>query len=58
MEHRFKKYCKRDPAENLVVPFQHYTFDAFVFAIDPTTNRSVQVIMFSILDTLGCQRAR
>ena len=36
-----------------MVPFQHYSFDAFAFAIDPTTNQSVNIVTFGILDTVG-----
>jgi len=52
-EHRFDKYGKRNPTENLMVPFQRYSFNAFVVAIDPGTNLSVHIDMFGILDTLG-----
>ena len=53
MQHRFDKRGKRDPTKDLTVPFRHYTFNAFVFAIDPTTNRSVNIATFGILDILG-----
>ena len=53
MEHRFEKYGKRDRTADLMVPFHRYSFNAFVFAIDPTTNRSVHVAMFGVHDTLG-----
>ena len=36
-----------------MVPFERYTFHAFAFAIDPTTNSSVHIAMFSVLDTLA-----
>jgi hypothetical protein len=36
-----------------MVPFEHYSFHAFAFAIDPTTNSSVHVAMFGVLDTLA-----
>ena len=36
-----------------MVPFQHYSFKSLAFAIDPTTNRSVSVVMFGVLDILG-----
>ena len=36
-----------------MVPFHQFSFNAFVFAVDPTTNRSVHVAMFGVLDTLG-----
>ena len=53
MEHRFDKYGKQNHTENPVVPFQHYSFNAFVFAIDHTTNRSVRIDTFCVLDTIG-----
>jgi hypothetical protein len=36
-----------------MVPFEHYGFHAVAFAIDPTTNNSVHVAMFGVLDTIG-----
>jgi hypothetical protein len=36
-----------------MVPFEHYSFHAVAFAIDPTTNNSVHVAMFGVLDTIG-----
>ena len=53
MQHEFDECGKRDPTEHLMVPFQHYSFNAFVFAIDPTTNQSVPIAMFGVLDTVG-----
>ena len=53
VEHQFDKCGKWDPTQDLVVPFGHYGFHASAFAIDPLTNRSVQIAMFGILDTLG-----
>jgi len=53
VEHRFDKRGKRDHNEDLMVLFQHYSFTSFVFAIDPTTNHSVHVAMFGVLDTIG-----
>ena len=35
-----------------MVPFQHYYFNAFVFAVDPTTNHSVHIAMFGVFGTL------
>ena len=52
-EQRFDRYGRRDPAENLMVPFQHYSFNSFVFAIDPNTNLSIPIKIFGIRDTLG-----
>ena len=52
-EHRFERCSEQDPTENLAVQFQRYSFNAFVFAIDPTTNHSVHIAMFGILDALG-----
>ena len=51
--HQFDKYGKWNPTEDLMVPFEHYEFRAFAFAIDPTTNSSVHIAMFGILDTLA-----
>lgn len=51
-EHRFDKHGKWDPTKDLMVPFQHYSFNAFAFAVDPTTNRSVPIAMFGVLDIL------
>lgn len=45
-EHRFDKYARWDPIEDLMVPFEHYTFHAFAFAIDPTRNHSVDIATF------------
>jgi hypothetical protein len=36
-----------------MVPFERYNFQAFAFAIDPTTNSSVHIAMFGVLDTLA-----
>lgn len=36
-----------------MVPFDHYIFSAFVFAIDPTTNRSIHIDIFAVAGTLG-----
>ena len=49
MEHSFDKYGK----QHLIDPFQRYAFDAFVFAIDPTTNHSVHIPAFNVFDTVG-----
>ena len=51
--HRFDELGKWDLTEDLMVPFQQYSFNTFAFAIDPTTNRSVYVSMFGVLDILG-----
>jgi len=53
MEHRFNKHEKRDSAQHFMIPFERYGFHAFAFAIDPTTNNSVQIAMFGVFDTLG-----
>ena len=53
MEHRFEECGKWDPSEYLMIRFQCYSFNAFVFAIDPTTNNSVHITTFDVLDTLG-----
>jgi len=53
MEHRFHKHGKWDPIEDFMVPFEHYSFHAVAFAINPTTNNSVHISMFGILDILG-----
>ena len=52
-EHRFDKHGKWDPTKDLLVLFQHYSFNAFAFAVDPTTNHSVPIVMFGVLDILG-----
>ena len=49
MEHQFNKHGKRD----LMVPFEHYSFHAFTFAVDPITNDSVPITTFGIFDALG-----
>ena len=49
MEHSFDKYGK----QHLIDPFQRYGFDAFVFAIDPTTNHSVHIPMFNVFGAVG-----
>ena len=36
-----------------MTPFDRYAFHAFAFAIDPTTNYSVQIAMFAVADGLG-----
>ena len=51
-EHRVNKRGKWDPTKDLLVPFQRYSFNAFTFAIDPITNRSVHIAKFGILDVL------
>ena len=53
MEQEFNRYGKRDPTENPVVLFERYSFNAFVFAMDPTTNRSVHIVTFGVLGTVG-----
>jgi len=53
VEHTFNKYGKRGRAENPMVPFQHYSFNAFVFAIDPTTNHSIRIATLGVLGILG-----
>jgi len=53
VEHRFDKFGKRAPTENLMDPFQCYSFNAFIFAIDPAMNSTIHITMFSVLDSLG-----
>ena len=53
IEHQFDKCGEWDPTQDLVVPFEHYSFHASVFAIDPLTNGSIQIAMFGIFDALG-----
>jgi len=53
MEHRFNRYGKQDSIESFMVPFRHYSFNSFAFAIDPTTNNSIPIVMLSVLDALG-----
>jgi len=53
MDHQFDKHGKWDPTQDLMVPFGRYGFHASAFAIDPLTNRSVQLAMFGVADTLN-----
>ena len=53
MEHQFNKHGKWDPSEYFMVPFEHYSFCAVAFAIDPTTNSSVDITTFGVLDIFG-----
>lgn len=53
VEHRLEKCGKRDPSEYLMIQFQRYSFNAFVFAIDPTSNNSVHITTFGVFDALG-----
>ena len=53
IEHQFDKSGKWDSTRDLVVPFEHYSFHASAFAIDPLTNGSIQIAMFGIFDALG-----
>ena len=53
MNHQLDKHGKWDPTQDLMVPFEHYSFHASAFAIDPVTNNSVKIAMFGIADTLG-----
>lgn len=53
MEHRFDKHGEWDLTRDLMVPFQRYSFNTFAFAIDPTTNQSVHIVTFGVLDILG-----
>jgi len=52
-EHRFNGYGKQDSIERFMVPFHRYSFNAFAFVIDPTTNQLIPITMFSVLDALG-----
>ena len=52
MEHGLEKCGKRDPGEYLMVQFQRYCFNALIFAIDSTSNNSVHITTFGVLDTL------
>ena len=52
-QHIFDKRGKWDPTQDLTVPFQHYSFSAFAFAIDPATNNSVHIVTLGIFDTPG-----
>jgi len=51
MEHQFSKFGKWNPTQDLMVPFEDYSFHAVAFAIDPTTNSLVCIAMFGVLDT-------
>ena len=53
IEHQFDKSGEWDPTQDLVVPFEHHSFHASAFAIDPLTNSSIQIAMFGIFDALG-----
>jgi len=53
MDHQFDKNGKWDPTQDLMVPFERYGFHASAFAIDPLTNKSVQISMFGIADALN-----
>jgi len=53
MNHQFDKHGKWDTTQDLMVPFERYSFHASAFAIDPVTNNSVKIAMFGIADTLG-----
>jgi len=53
MDHQFDKHGKWDPTQDLMVLFERYGFHASAFAIDPLTNRSVQLAMFGIADALS-----
>jgi len=53
MNHQLDKHGKWDATQDLMVPFEHYSFQASAFAIDPLTNNSVKIATFGILDTLG-----
>ena len=50
---RLGSKSSHDRTADLMVPFQRYSFDAFIFAVDPTTNHSVRIAMFGVDDTLG-----
>ena len=52
-KHIFDEHGKWDPTEDLMVLFQHYSFNTFTFAIDPATNNSVRIATFDVLDVLG-----
>jgi len=52
-EHRIDPGTKRGYAEQLVVPFDSYTFRTSVTAIDPATNRSLSVVQFAVTSPVG-----
>jgi len=53
MEHQIHRHGEWDPIQRLRVPFDHYDFSAFAFAVSPATNHSIDITMFAIADTLG-----
>jgi len=53
MDHQFDKHGKWDPTQDLMVPFERYGFHASAFVIDPLTNKSIQLAMFGVADTLN-----
>jgi hypothetical protein len=52
-EHRIGSGTKRGYSEQLVIPFDRYSLHAFVAAIDPTTNLSVDIAQFVVTAPLG-----
>jgi len=52
-EHCIDKNGKWNPTRNLMALFEHYSFHAFAFAIDPTANRSVHIATFAVVDAAG-----
>ena len=52
MEHQSNKHGKWDPTEDLMVPFEHYSFHASAFVIDTIANNSIPIVKFDVLGTL------
>ena len=53
VDHQFDRHGEWDPTQDLMIPFEHHSFRASAFAIDPLTNNSVKIAMFGIADTVG-----
>lgn len=51
--HKIGKYSNLDLAKLPKVDFDHYFFHAFALAIDPTTNHSVPIAAFAVVDIPG-----
>lgn len=52
-EHRLGSGTKWGYSEQLVIPFDRYSFSAFAIAIDPATNLSVYITQFVVAAPLG-----
>ena len=52
-DHRIGPGTKRGYTEQLVVPFDSYTFRTSATAVDPTTNRSLNIVQFTVTSPVG-----